>query len=505
MKSLYTIFTVLLFTVCITNNNFAQCSTCTYTVNANSNSNYNLNSGQTLCIKSGVVFTGNININGGTVCNNGTITNSNVNFNSGTIYNYGTWTKNSALPLGGKFHNYGTLTIGNSININNNGELYNYLGATLTVGGHLNNNYIFKNYGDVKIDGNFSANHASVNESYGNMSVSDGNADINSAFLNEGSLYIKGYIHVNSNGSFTNGTNDRVKIDGHYENNSTSINHGSIEVGGNFTNNGGAIFTDNLSITVLGNFMNNGTINGDAVGCNIFSVFGNSVVLNGGASLSSIDFCGNSVPGNFTTNYGTIASNVTFCTCSSGGVSPLPIVLTSFTAVCNAGNVQVDWTTATEINNAFFTILRSEDAVNWEPIHVMAGAGSSNTELHYSYVDNRSLQTTSYYRLQQTDFDGTNEIFDPASVTCNGNLNNVSVFPNPADEQFTVSIQANAAGKSSIELVDFTGRSVLATSTNLIKGANSFSFDRNGLSSGTYFLCITLNGEVLEIQKLVLR
>lgn len=92
--------------------------------------------------------------------------------------------------------------------------------------------------------------------------------------------------------------------------------------------------------------------------------------------------------------------------------SPLPITLVSFTAAQHKNNVQLDWTTASEINNDFFTIERSTDALNFEPIGTVKGAGNSNTIKNYQYLDitsNLEHQTsnTLYYRLKQTDFDGT--------------------------------------------------------------------------------------------------
>lgn len=504
MKNLYVSF-VLLIAVITVNNSFAQCGPCTYSINGNNNSNYNLNNGETICILQGATFTGNINLNGGTVCNNGSISNSSINFNSGKIFNYGNFTKSNGLSIGGEFYNYGTLTIGNNININNNGRLYNYANAQLDLSGHLHNNFMFYNYGNMTIGGNYNANNNSVNENHGVLTMTNGTLHANSLVLNEGSLNIKGDVRINNGGGLINGNDDRIRIDGNLENNSNITNNGSIEVTGHFTNNGGANFANNLSITVLGNFMNNGNITGDAVGCNVFSVFGNNIVQNGGANMNSIDFCGNSVPGNFTTNYGNVASNVTFCSCSSNGITPLPIVLKSFESICSEAGVNIEWKTSTEINNAYFTILRSNDAINWEPIQVIGGAGNSNAELSYSYTDNRHAAGVLYYRLKQTDYDGTEELFTPVSVQCDVQERTVSIFPNPVDEQLNISINGSSYHHAAIELVDFSGRVVVTKSFIADNAGNIVTLDRNGLSSGAYLVRISLDGEVSNIQKVVLR
>ena len=85
---------------------------------------------------------------------------------------------------------------------------------------------------------------------------------------------------------------------------------------------------------------------------------------------------------------------------------PLPIQLTSFDPSILSNAVQLQWTTASEINNDFFTIERSTDANNWNAIGVVKGAGNSSNNIDYSWMDNTPVSGDSYYRLKQTDFDG---------------------------------------------------------------------------------------------------
>lgn len=88
---------------------------------------------------------------------------------------------------------------------------------------------------------------------------------------------------------------------------------------------------------------------------------------------------------------------------------PLPIQLLSFTATANYAEQAVDlqWITASEINNAFYTIERSANAQQFQPVLNRPGAGNSNTVINYTDVDINPLQGLSYYRLKQTDFNGT--------------------------------------------------------------------------------------------------
>lgn len=193
---------------------------------------------------------------------------------------------------------------------------------------------------------------------------------------------------------------------------------------------------------------------------------------------------------------------------SNGGVSPLPVVLTSFGAECHGAEVAVKWTTATEINNAYFTVSRSADAVNWEPFAVTQGAGGSNQVLSYTAVDQRPLPGTSYYRLHQTDFDGTSEYFSPVSVACGNQAgqNTVSVYPNPAESEFNLSIHTDTKdSKAYIEIIDITGKTVSARTVAVSPGETNVQFERNGLAAGTYFVRVRTAGTEFGTQKVILR
>ncbi|MFW6243399.1 MAG: hypothetical protein ACOC2W_04500, partial [bacterium] len=99
--------------------------------------------------------------------------------------------------------------------------------------------------------------------------------------------------------------------------------------------------------------------------------------------------------------------------------SPLPIELISFKSIENENSIKLEWVTATEINNDYFVIEKSEDLKNWEVVSYVQGAGNSNTLLTYSIEDFNPIQGVSYYRLTQHDFDGKFEVFNPISTYWN--------------------------------------------------------------------------------------
>lgn len=172
---------------------------------------------------------------------------------------------------------------------------------------------------------------------------------------------------------------------------------------------------------------------------------------------------------------------------------PLPISLASFSALCGTGQTIIKWTTASELNNERFTVSRSTDLHGWSTVATISGAGHSNQALDYQVVDERPHQGPAYYRLTQYDYDGASETFAPISITCLGAeiSNSMVVFPNPATEQFTVSVSTSLDienTQTEIEIFNMEGKKVGDKKINLSKGVTQTTFDRNGLAPGQYIV-----------------
>jgi hypothetical protein len=86
--------------------------------------------------------------------------------------------------------------------------------------------------------------------------------------------------------------------------------------------------------------------------------------------------------------------------------NPLPVEWLSFSADYKNGAVFLLWSTATETNNDFFTILSSTDGRNFTEAGRVTGAGNSNRVLTYKFIDTGPAANINYYRIRQTDFDG---------------------------------------------------------------------------------------------------
>lgn len=112
-------------------------------------------------------------------------------------------------------------------------------------------------------------------------------------------------------------------------------------------------------------------------------------------------------------------------------VNNLPIELLSFTGEKVDDDVLLRWSTASEEGNDFFTIFRSLDMQAWQEIRVVPGAGTSQSRIDYQLVDEFPHLGTNYYKLRQTDFDGT--FADSHVIAVDFDVGNTFIaFPNPA-------------------------------------------------------------------------
>jgi hypothetical protein len=186
---------------------------------------------------------------------------------------------------------------------------------------------------------------------------------------------------------------------------------------------------------------------------------------------------------------------------AAGDGAPLPIQLLSFEAEPVGNTVLVSWTTSSEINNDYFTIERSVDAVNYAPIGTVDGSGNTNTTRNYTFTDIQPMMGVSYYRLRQTDFNGDFEVFDPAVVNfASGLVQGAALFPNPAVEYAHVMINTASSGKGWVRVTDVTGRLISNYQIVMEKGMTPFTLQTDDLAPGKYLVTVeAADGKVYNL------
>ncbi len=167
---------------------------------------------------------------------------------------------------------------------------------------------------------------------------------------------------------------------------------------------------------------------------------------------------------------------------------PLPVELVAFEVNASPEGPAITWSTASELNNSHFTVLRSYDGIQFEEIATVEGSGTTNSFTNYAYVDRNPLFGLSYYQLKQTDYDGSYEYFSIITYRKEEFLNaNISIFPNPTKGVIHIKGDANQIFDASIK--DLSGREVLATQQlSLAETERFFNGQVSSLKKGVYFI-----------------
>ncbi len=184
----------------------------------------------------------------------------------------------------------------------------------------------------------------------------------------------------------------------------------------------------------------------------------------------------------------------------SGASNPLPIELLSFTATPQNDIVNLDWVTGSEINNQFFTVERSIDALNFEEVLRKDGIGNSSATNYYSDVDTKPLMGLSYYRLKQTDYNGNFSYSQIVPVSFNQTKTVQWMNINPSNGNI------NGFSNSDIEFTSYRiyslgGKIISAGALNSLDG--SFNINSGIASKGLYFVELLDKNEQPTVFKLV--
>ena len=183
-----------------------------------------------------------------------------------------------------------------------------------------------------------------------------------------------------------------------------------------------------------------------------------------------------------------IANNLRFTIGTINKIStPLPTELISFNVYnIDDKKVEIEWQTATEINNDYFSIERSKNNLEWELITEVNGAGNSSVLLNYTYLDNTPYENISYYRLKQTDFNGTYSYSKIKTVNIKGNKNSIIIYPNPTNNQITITGESTELGM--IIIYNNQGKDVTNNTTVKESNKQKIVIDLSHLSSGIYYI-----------------
>lgn len=173
---------------------------------------------------------------------------------------------------------------------------------------------------------------------------------------------------------------------------------------------------------------------------------------------------------------------------------PLPIQLLSFNAFRVQDEVELTWLTASETENDYFVIERSNNGFLWLTIKQVNGSGNSMNEVDYSTEDRNPYLGTNYYRLKQIDFNGDSTYSEVRRVDFEGQ--NTTIYPNPAQNE--INIITVGAGTYDVSLYNSIGQRVPVSK---VFENGKWVLNTSNLQSGIYFVQIisSQHKEILKI------
>ncbi|MFL5730622.1 MAG: T9SS type A sorting domain-containing protein [Cytophagaceae bacterium] len=220
-------------------------------------------------------------------------------------------------------------------------------------------------------------------------------------------------------------------------------------------------------------------------GCTPTSAADNALVFTGPCTIGNI-------------NYTATTYAVTGINCSAGSAvsynCPLPVEFLSFHASAQGSTaVQLDWSTATEKDNAYFVVERSLNGIDFEAVGTVHGKGNSSSIETYLFTDNEVVSGISYYRLKQVDNNGSYSYSGIETINLDGKIS-VNMQPNPNNGSFSIQVSGGAEkGLAEIIVLNALGQEVYTSSLNT-NISNSKSIDIQHLASGIYFVQVQSNG-----------
>lgn len=230
-------------------------------------------------------------------------------------------------------------------------------------------------------------------------------------------------------------------------------------------------------------------------GNNLNDAFSTAILTNGSSDFISINTSTHNSSTTVAQNNNSVwpGAGRAYSFISSG---TLPVSFVNFSGYKDGNSNQLQWSTATEINNLGFEVQRSSDGINYSTvgfINSLAAGGNSNSLLQYRFTDNNVTGSKQHYRLRQVDNDNRSKLSN--IVLIDGSkaviLNVDALFPNPASTTVNVQIASPGREKLILSVRDLAGKIVIQKAIQVEQGNNIISLDISQLSNNTYLLQLT--------------
>ena len=161
----------------------------------------------------------------------------------------------------------------------------------------------------------------------------------------------------------------------------------------------------------------------------------------------------------------------------------------------------MNWITAAEINNDFFTIEKSTNAITFSEFMKVKASGTSAANMQYKCVDGFPEDGNNYYKLSQTDYNGVKTDLKTIAITHGWTEASIKISPNPFSSIFNLQFSSNYKQSVQIYLFDVAGRMIHKMyAGDINEGKTEFIFDGINLERGIYFCQIKATDSILNIK-----
>lgn len=181
--------------------------------------------------------------------------------------------------------------------------------------------------------------------------------------------------------------------------------------------------------------------------------------------------------------------------------NPLPIELISFNGTKAENTVDLFWSTASERNNDYFTLENSTDGINFIQIDKIKGAGTTTELQEYSYLNTNLNSGLNYFRLSQTDYDGTIKRLEIIAFEREKSSSNYSVYPNPSNDR-KINIDLNTVSKSPLNINIYSMQGQLLI-TKQIQSKEQLNQIELPLQGSQFILELTQDSQILGREKIL--
>jgi hypothetical protein len=233
-----------------------------------------------------------------------------------------------------------------------------------------------------------------------------------------------------------------------------------------------------------------------AVDIQVNSEFAGTIVAADGAIALRT---GSVLAGRGLTMVGAVSAEASTTTMFADGT--LPVTWLSFTGKPIGESVLLEWITANEINNGFFTILKSRDGRDFQTLTTIAAHGEQkNSRYHYNFMDKLPYKD-GFYKISQTDNDGKKSTYNTIRVKVNINE---SFKGTHYVQQNYIFVKASGAAPANgiMRVYTLDGRLVSSQAILLTRDVSTFKITKP-LQKGVYVVQLESQGVQLYNKKVV--